>query len=112
MSVVFIDGDFSTENECKYHCSPSCHPAQVGPEWLYGCTHYAWPQNRMGDFCPIVNCNGKYTKCEIPAKFLKAFIRGQNARIKNAKAKVQKAENELMELGLLLQYASNKEARS
>jgi len=64
--TIFIDGDFNTDTPCKYHCSPSCHPAQVGPEWVYGCTHKAWPQNKAGDFVPIVQCDGIQSKCEIP----------------------------------------------
>jgi len=34
--------------------------------WVYGCTHIAWPQNKIHDFVPIVNCQGDPTKCEIP----------------------------------------------
>lgn len=36
MKGFHIDGDFPTGKECEHHCSPSCHPAQVGPEWVYG----------------------------------------------------------------------------
>jgi hypothetical protein len=65
--IGFIDGDFKTEmGDCKYHCSPTCHPGQVGPDWYYGCTHKAWPQNKYGDFVPFVKCGGLKEKCEIP----------------------------------------------
>ena len=63
--VIFIDGDFPSGKPCKYHCSPTCHPAQIGPEWLYGCLHIAWPQNQARDFVPIVDCEGNIKKCEI-----------------------------------------------
>ena len=63
---IHIDGDFSVPgSNCKYHCSPTCHPAQIGPDWVYGCTHIAWPQNEGGDFCPIVACGGDPNKCSI-----------------------------------------------
>ena len=71
MSTVFIDGDFkSGKGACKYHCSPTCHPAQTGPDWLYGCLHPAWPTNQDHSFCPIVECVGDKRKCD-----LKRFIR-------------------------------------
>ena len=62
---MFIDGDFSTGKECEYHCSPTCHPGQVGPEWRYGCLHPGFPANKMGGFCPLVDCGGEYAKCEL-----------------------------------------------
>ena len=65
---IHIDADWPTETPCQYHCSPSCHPAQIGPEledWVYGCLHMAWPQNEYHDFCPIVDCGGEPKKCEI-----------------------------------------------
>ena len=68
--VLFIDGDFPTNKECKYHCSPTCHPGQIGPEWKYGCLHPSWPQNKEGDFCPFVECGGHKSKCEIPELYL------------------------------------------
>jgi hypothetical protein len=61
----FIDGDFPTKRQCKYHCSPTCHPAQISPKWVYGCTHPSWPQNKAHDFVPIVKCGGRYKKCEL-----------------------------------------------
>jgi len=70
MSSVFIDGDFpSDKGTCKYHCSPTCHPAQIGPDWKYGCLHKAWPQNRQGDFCPMVKCGGSPDECEIQSGY-------------------------------------------
>jgi len=68
----FFGGDFLTGAPCPSYCSPSCHPAQVGPEWVYGCLHRAWPQNPY-DFCPIVGCGGKPEKCEIPEELWKKF---------------------------------------
>jgi len=64
---IFIDGDFRVKNSmCEYYCCPTCHPAQVEAKWVYGCTHIAWPQNEVGDFCPIVDCGGDPSKCKIP----------------------------------------------
>ena len=68
--VLFIDGNFPTNKECKYHCSPTCHPGQIGPEWKYGCLHPSWSQNKEGDFCPFVECGGHKSKCEIPELYL------------------------------------------
>lgn len=63
---IHIDGDYRVPgSKCVYHCSPTCHPAQTGPDWVYGCTHIAWPQNGDGDFCPIVTCGGDPNKCSI-----------------------------------------------
>ena len=106
---IFIEGDFdSARGDCEYHVSPTCHPCQIGPEWVYGCRHRAWPQNRQGDFVPIVKCNGNTAKCEIKdRKFVDYYIRGINARIKNAKKKMHDAEKELCEIKNLL--AKNKE---
>jgi len=64
---VFLDGDFPVKDaECKYYCSPTCHPAQIGPKWVYGCLHPSWPQNKDRDFCPIVKCGGILANCELP----------------------------------------------
>lgn len=97
--AIFIDGDFKTGKQCKYHCSPTCHPAQVGPDWKYGCLHKAWRQNRYGDFCPIVNCDGNLEKCEIPIKSLNLYIGGKKRSITALKNKLHKVEQELNELG-------------
>ena len=87
--IVFIDGDFrSGQGDCRYHCSPSVHPMQIGPEWVYGCTHKAWPANKHGDFCPIVDCSGVKTNCDLPAKLLGNYKRGLKVRIKNAEKKI------------------------
>ena len=67
---IHIDGDFPTGKACEHHCSPSCHPAQVGPDWKYGCLHPAWPQNQERDFCAIVTCGGDPAKCEVPKECL------------------------------------------
>lgn len=89
--MIFLDGDFdSKKGDCKHHCSPTCHPAQIGPEWVYGCRHPAWPQNKAGDFVPIVDCDGEKSKCELKkTKFLKRFETGLQRRIKNAEKKIQ-----------------------
>lgn len=64
---IFIDGDFKVKGaECEYYCSPSCHPAQVGPKWRYGCLHPAFPENIEHDFCPIVYCKGQLKNCKVP----------------------------------------------
>lgn len=64
---LFVDGDFDPEEpvECKDYCSPTCHPMQVGPEWVYGCRNEKHPGFDPSDFVPIVNCEGKLSKCEI-----------------------------------------------
>ncbi len=88
---IIIDGDFKTGmGNCEFHCSPSCHPAQIGPEWLYGCTHKAWPQNRAGDFVPIVICNGETAKCQLPKRRVMIYRRGLTLRLRNAEEKAAK----------------------
>ncbi len=101
--IIFLDGDFETGTECKHHCSPSCHPAQVGPEWVYGCTHEIWPQNRAGDFVPIVDCDGDPKKCELPPKMLRRAIVGQRRRCDNAVKKAKVARAAISELRKLLE---------
>lgn len=99
MTTIFVDGDFPTGKKCKHHCSPTCHPCQVDENyWHYGCLHKAWPQNRRGDFCPIVNCDGEPEKCEIPPRLLKNMIAGKKRKITNANKKAKVAEEELKEL--------------
>ena len=91
MSEIHIDGDLPSGKGCKYHCSPTIHPAQVGPEWKYGCTHPAWPQNRSGDFVPIVDCGGDVGKCDLcKTKLLGRHVGGLKRRVKNAEAKAKK----------------------
>jgi len=101
--AIYIDGDFPVrDSECKHYCSPTCHPAQIGPTWVYGCTHEAWPQNRHRDFCPIVECEGKISKCGIPKKFIQRMINGRKQRIKNAYGKARKCLKDIKELKKLL----------
>lgn len=94
---MFIDGDFITDTLCKYHCYPTCHPAQIGLERVYGCTHMAWPQNKDRDFVPIVKCNGKIKNCEIPIKFLKRTISGKKRKITGLEKKIKEEKQKLKE---------------
>jgi len=100
---IFVDGDFdSGVGSCQHHCSPSCHPAQVGPEWVYGCRHKAWPQNRAGDFVPIVECGGDVGKCDMKGQsFVSHYKRGQSVRAINARKKAAQAEKALAEIEAL-----------
>lgn len=104
MTQFFIDGDFpSRKGDCPYHCSPTCHPAQIGPDWEYGCTHKAWPANRYGDFVPIVFCGGEKSKCELKGKkFVAHYLRGKNLSIKYALAKIGRLQKEIQELKEIL----------
>jgi len=104
----FIDGDFATDTPCKYHCSPSCHPAQIGPEWQYGCTHKAWPQNRAGDFVPIVHCDGAVSKCEIPIKLFKNRLNGLHRRVINRQIAIRKYQKEIAEMEQLMRREATK----
>lgn len=101
---IFIDGDFSSGvGECEYHCSPTCHPAQTGPDWVYGCTHKAWPQNKHGDFVPIVNCNGKASECDLRGlNLVSHYKRGLHARLRNTREKLKKLEKELEDIERLI----------
>ena len=98
MMLRHIDGEFKTDTPCKYHCSPACHPAQIGPKWLYGCTHKAYPSNQVGDFVPIVNCGGIQSKCAIPKKLLRNRRNGLLRRIVNRKKAIAQYEIEIAEL--------------
>jgi hypothetical protein len=105
--IFFIDGDFKTGmGGCKFHCSPTCHPGQIGPEWHYGCTYKAWPQNKYGDFVPFVECNGSISKCELRGKIYKKFIgrfrQGKSNSLNHTKAKVKRLEDEINELNKLI----------
>ena len=105
--TIFIDGDFPTGKQCKYHCSPTCHPAQVDyNEWHYGCLHKAWPANRVGDFCPIVKCDGDPAKCEIPLRLLSIMRRSQTQRGNNLHKKVKALLKERQELDELIKLRS------
>lgn len=101
---IFLEGDFpSGVGDCKHHCRPTCHPMRgVGGMSEYGCRHEAWPQNRLGDFVPLVDCGGEMAKCEIPARLIKMMIRGRRVRIKNAKEKAVQYEREVDDLLALL----------
>lgn len=101
-TVTIIDGDFVKEAECRYYCSPSCHPAQIGPEWVYGCTHKAWPQNKAGDFVPIVECEGRIKKCKIPKKLLINMRRGLTTKVGNARKKISKWNEQIDEINTYL----------
>lgn len=70
---IFIDGDFPVEGKCEYFRSPSCHPAQIGDEWVYGCLNENHPSYDPGDFCPIVNCKGDKNNCEIKEEPMSEF---------------------------------------
>lgn len=96
--MIFIESDASTNKACKYHCCPSCHPAQVGPETVYGCKHKAWPCNRAGDFVPIVDCGGNPAECEIPVNIINRVIAGLNTRRNNLVKKDMKLAAEISEL--------------
>lgn len=102
--MLFIDGDFpSGKGNCQYHCSPTCHPGQIGPEWQYGCTHKAWPQNKYNDFVPLVQCDGELTKCELKTKsFAYRYKKGKALSLKYAKAKVERLEKEIEEYNELM----------
>lgn len=106
---IFIEGDFknSKTGKCKYHVWPSCHPAQVGPEDVFGCTHMAWPMNRGGDFCPIVDCGGDVSKCEFKThkagiKWAGYFKRSLTRRLHTARQKLSDIENAKNEFDALL----------
>lgn len=60
--MIYIDGDFQSGKACQFHVSPTCHPCQIGSEWVYGCGH---PTYKDLDWCPIVNCDGDVKRCEI-----------------------------------------------
>ena len=104
----FIDGDFdSGVGSCFHHCSPTCHPAQIGPDWKYGCRHPAWPGNRAHDFVPIVNCGGVFAKCDLvkEKKLLGRFRGGLTRRIKTAQKKLDGWKKQLEELEELTRAA-------
>lgn len=64
--TVFVEGDFDVEGaECPYFCSPTCHPAQTGPKWKYGCSNEKHPRHDPRGFVPIVQCEGNLSKCEL-----------------------------------------------
>lgn len=105
--IAFIDGDFKTNmGDCKYHCSPTCHPCQVDPnKWHYGCTHKAWPQNKYSDFVPFVECGGIKKQCELKnypkliGRYQGGLVRSRNY-IKKKLAAKQILLDEIIELKL------------
>jgi hypothetical protein len=103
--ILFIDGDFASDmGDCKFHCSPTCHPAQVGTDWKYGCTHPAWPANQYHDFVPIVDCGGERKNCELKSlkKLTSNYLRGKRLSLKYCKEKQERLENEIKELQNLI----------
>lgn len=92
--MIFIESDASTNKACKYHCRPSCHPCQTGPETVYGCKHKIWKR----DFLPIVDCGGNPAACEIPEKLLKRMVSGLKTRRNNLVKKDMKLAAEIEEL--------------
>ena len=99
MSGIYIDGDFrSHKGDCRFHCSPTVHPAQIGPEWIYGCTHPAWPQNQQHDFVPIVNCGGLKAKCELSKKDVGNYRGGLTRRINSLTVKLENTVSDRNEL--------------
>ena len=107
MSNFFIDGDFpSGKGDCQFHCSPTCHPMQIGPEWVYGCTHKAWPMNRYGDFCPIVECGGNVSNCDLKRKEFRKFAvnyrRGKVNSMNYSYKKIEGLINEIKQCDMIL----------
>ena len=66
MRILSLDGDFRVPGtDCRYYCSPTCHPCQVGPEWQYGCSYYKHPRHVPNDWVPLgVQCGGNLSQCE------------------------------------------------
>lgn len=110
-TTVFIDGDFpSGKGDCEHHCSPTCHPGQVNfDKWMYGCLHKAWPQNKYGDFCPLVDCDGKISKCEFKKpsakKMVSYYLRGKKLSLKYVKEKMERLTKEIEEIEKLTKDA-------
>lgn len=104
--MIHVDGNFKTDmGNCKFHCSPSCHPGQVDlDKWHYGCTHKAWPANKYGDFCPLVDCEGQIEKCELKVhkKLIGRYKQGKSLSLRYSKEKVERLEKDLHELNELL----------
>jgi len=66
--VVYIhfDGDVRIEESmCNWYCKPTCHPANVGEEDVFGCSNPSHHTYIKGDFVPIVNCGGEPENCDI-----------------------------------------------
>jgi hypothetical protein len=105
-TTIFLDGDFSSnKGNCKYHCSPTCHPGQTDPNrWRYGCLHKAYPQNKYDDFVPLVDCDGDTDKCELKKakKLIWRYKQGKSNSLNHAIKKVERLERELSELNKLI----------
>ena len=106
---IFFDGDFKTSKtgKCEFHCWPSCHPAQIGPRDVFGCTHRAWPMNRYGDFVPIVDCGGDILICEFKTnkggkKWAGHWKSGLTRRLNFARQKLINIEKEFTEFHKLI----------
>jgi hypothetical protein len=100
--TLHIDGDFpSGVGNCIFHCCPTCHPAQVGLETVYGCTHPCHPANKAHDFVPIVGCKGNQDNCEM-GKYLKYYRRGLKVRLSNCRKKASKYIDKIVETNILL----------
>ena len=65
---VQICHDEIIAGKCRWYRWPAIHPAQVGPDDVYGCVHPAWGGL---DFMTIVACDGDPAKCELPARTLR-----------------------------------------
>lgn len=107
MRIIHISGTFPTNKACKYHCSPNCHPAQIDEhEWKYGCTHTVWPDNRNGNFVPIVECGGNPEKCPLKDSVYKDMIMdyllGCNGKTFSSIPDLIKAEREINDLNEIL----------
>jgi len=95
---IFIETAIGEEGKCKYYKAPSCHPCQVDPNnWIYCCYH---PVYHDYDFEPMTLCGGFTSQCEI-GKCAVAYRRGLALRLKNAKAKIVKLEEAIMEIDYL-----------
>lgn len=102
MMQTFVDGDFPVgKGTCSYYCCPSCHPAQVGPKTVYGCTNPIWYANRTGDFCPIVRCKGNKKNCELRNpnynKMIGSYTGGKRRSITSMRNKADAIEKKLNE---------------
>jgi hypothetical protein len=101
MSNGVIDGDFKSGlGDCEFHCSPTCHPAQIGPDWKYGCLHKAWPANRNRDFVPIVKCGGHKDRCDLLAagRLLSHYRGGLTRRIRTMERKLKALKEEMRQV--------------
>jgi hypothetical protein len=98
---IMIDEDFKSGlGDCKFHCFPTCHPAQIGPDAIYGCLHKAWPANRNGDFVPIVNCGGHKDHCDLlmAGRLLSRYRGGLTRRIKTMECKLNVLKEEMQQV--------------